>query len=230
MRSTLRRCRPWRWPRKMNLVVCPELPTASVVRRKRRPPPWTTLHLPTRPESTYKSGKTVQTTGATSQEQIANLLRRRDPGESHRVTLRIYHGWHKNREMMPIRRAFEALNLIEAVERKISKVSFAPRFQFGNELVCDSPANPLYSTYLGGGQSSGQKMVDTAISCDLLHILRLGIARIGVVVSDDDDYIPAVFTADAWNERAILLRRPSSDLSHVTDHDCSRLVAYWANQ
>jgi len=28
----------------MNLVVCPELPTASVVRRKRRPPPWTTLH------------------------------------------------------------------------------------------------------------------------------------------------------------------------------------------
>jgi hypothetical protein len=42
------------------------LPTASVVRRKRRPPPWTTLHLETRPESTYKSGKTVQTNGATS--------------------------------------------------------------------------------------------------------------------------------------------------------------------
>jgi hypothetical protein len=51
----------------------PELPTASVVRRKRRPPPWTTLHLPTRPESTYKSGKVVQISGATSGTDGPNL-------------------------------------------------------------------------------------------------------------------------------------------------------------
>jgi hypothetical protein len=58
----------------MNLVVRPELPTASVVRRKRRPPPWTTLHLPTRPESTYKSGKVVQTNGATSNFLLKEII------------------------------------------------------------------------------------------------------------------------------------------------------------
>jgi hypothetical protein len=58
----------------MQSLVRPELPTASVVRRKRRPPPWTTLHLATRPESTYKSGKVVQTNGATS--EIRQVLER----------------------------------------------------------------------------------------------------------------------------------------------------------
>ena len=69
----------------MNLVACPELPTASVVRRKRRPPPWTTLQLQTRPESTYKSGKVVQTNGATSLAGIVTALANDHPlTEKHR--------------------------------------------------------------------------------------------------------------------------------------------------
>ena len=44
----------------------PELPTASVVRRKRRLPLCTTLHRPNPPGIHLSFGKTLQTTGTTS--------------------------------------------------------------------------------------------------------------------------------------------------------------------
>ncbi len=71
-------------------------------------------------------------------------------------------------------------------------------------------------------------MVDTAICCDLLHLLHSKEAHLVVVVSDDDDFAPVVFTAAEWNQRAILLRPAGNGLTHVTDTECTDLVRFWS--
>ena len=60
-------CQPLRWPHKMTSLVRPELPTASVG-SSHAPTAAVDNSAPsaTRPQSTYKSGKAVQTSGATS--------------------------------------------------------------------------------------------------------------------------------------------------------------------
>lgn len=161
---------------------------------------------------------------------IARLLTRRDSTARYRVVTRVYHGWHEGRDVTPIRRLFESFATDPSFARRIATVSFLPGFQFGNELACDTARNPLYSTYRGGGQNKGQKMVDTAISCDLLHLLRFQAADIAVIVSDDDDFIPALFTAEAWNTTAILLREPGSNIDHVSSSSSNNIIAYWSDE
>jgi hypothetical protein len=163
------------------------------------------------------------------QQRIADVLSGTGSAK-HRVTLRIYHGWHAQRVPTSIRRDFEPLENDTSLARRFSNVSFTPGFQFGNELSCHDGSTPLYATYRGSGQDMGQKMVDSAIVCDLLHLLRIGHADCCIIVSDDDDYIPAILTAKAWAMSAILLRRRGNDIKHVTDVDCSRELAYWSNE
>lgn len=161
------------------------------------------------------------------QQQVTRALNATGAGERFRVTLRMYHGWHHERDAMPIRRDFEMFANDTQFARRFSNVSFNAGFQFGNELLCQTNGTPLFATFRGGGQSTGQKMVDTSIVCDLLHLIRYGYADTAVVVADDDDFIPALLTAKAWNGRAILLRKPESSVRHVTDVDCTKDVHYW---
>lgn len=161
------------------------------------------------------------------QRAITRALIRIDGLSTHRVTLRLYHGWHRVREPTTDRRIFEAHATDPLSARRFQNVSFRPGFYFGNELTCDTIRNPLYATYQGSGQEAGQKMVDTAIACDLLHVLRYGIANIAIVVSDDDDLLPALFTAEAWHLRAYLVRSAARGLGHVTSSSCSKLVVNW---
>jgi uncharacterized LabA/DUF88 family protein len=165
------------------------------------------------------------------QQEVAALLQRTTFGTvRYRVTLRLYHGWHRGREATPARRDFEALASDQSLARRFSSVSFTRGFQFGNELVCLTNSFPLYSTYRGGGQGAGQKMVDSAIVCDLLHLFHFKIADICIIVSDDDDYVPALLTAKAWSAKAMLLRKPASGVGHTTDIDCRGEIAYWSNE
>ena len=62
----------------MNIPVRPELPTAALrSSQATHAAVDNSAPLPTRPESTYKSGKAVQTTGATSDiEAIASYIER----------------------------------------------------------------------------------------------------------------------------------------------------------
>lgn len=161
------------------------------------------------------------------QQQISRALNVAGSGDRFRVTLRIYHGWHQEREAMPIRRDFEMFANDTISARRFSNISFNAGFQFGNELLCTPGSHPIYATYRGGGQASGQKMVDTSIVCDLLHLIRYGYADTAVVVADDDDFIPALLTVKAWSGRAILLRKPGRTVSLVTDVDCTNEVHYW---
>ena len=161
------------------------------------------------------------------QQQISRALNATGSGDRFRVTLRLYHGWHQEREAMPIRCDFEMFAADINFARRFSNISFNAGFQFGNELLCNNGASPIYSTYRGGGQANGQKMVDTSIVCDLLHLIRYGFADVAVVVADDDDFIPALLTAKAWSGHAILLRKPERPVSNVTDIDCTNDIHYW---
>jgi hypothetical protein len=161
------------------------------------------------------------------QQAIARALARIDSTSAHRVTLRLYHGWHRHREPTPDRRIFEKFAIDPTFARRFQRISFCRGFDFGNELTCDTIRNPLYATYQGTGQETGQKMVDTAIACDLLHLLRYGGANIAIIVSDDDDLLPALFTAEAWRLRAYLIRSAARGLEHVTASGCSDLVVTW---
>ena len=54
-------------------------------------------------------------------------------------------------------------------------------------------------------------MVDTALATDLLAWARLSPSEWAVVLAEDDDLVPPLFTAEAWIKphggRALLVRR-----------------------
>jgi hypothetical protein len=158
------------------------------------------------------------------QQALAGLLAHRHAADSYRCTIRIYNGWHIEHEPNPTRRLFETFSIDQSLARRIGRVAFRPGFQFGNELACGTAYNPLHGTH---NVNTGQKMVDTAISCDLLHLLAFGGADVAVIVSDDDDFVPALFTAHAWHRDAVMLKEPGSTFSHITPRDCSSLIHYW---
>lgn len=164
------------------------------------------------------------------QEQVARVLAAMSHGRRYRVITRIYHGWHRDRDPMPVRRDFEMYANDSSMARRFGNVVFGSGFQFGNELLCDDGANPLHSTFRGANQDKGQKMVDTAIVCDSLHLLRFGLADAAIIVADDDDYIPAMLTAQAWRAHMILLRKPGSVVTDVTDADCAANLSFWSEE
>lgn len=158
------------------------------------------------------------------QQQTAKLLSKLDATKRFRVTMRIYHGWHEGRNPMPIRRDFELFSRDEMLARTFSKVSFGAGFEFGNEPICLDSSIPFYSTK----RAHGQKMVDTAIVCDLLEVLRTDTAQVGIILSDDDDFIPAVVAAHSWKKQGYLLRRPGSRIKEATDYDENSIVRFWS--
>lgn len=162
------------------------------------------------------------------QQQVARLLTKVDSESRHRVSLRIYYGWHRERDPTPIRGEFERYRFDDNFARRISKVSFSAGFDFGNELCCYEDLMPLYDTYRGKGQDKGQKMVDTAIACDVLHLSRFHPDMTTVIISDDDDFLPAVITAKSWRAQALLIRVERRDLKVVTDDSLDECVYYWS--
>lgn len=54
-------------------------------------------------------------------------------------------------------------------------------------------------------------MVDTALTCDVLASARSNPADIRLILGEDDDLVPAAFTADNWSKerggRTIIVRR-----------------------
>jgi hypothetical protein len=66
-------------------------------------------------------------------------------------------------------------------------------------------------------------MVDTALISDLLHHSRFNRADLALVLGDDDDLLPGVFTAEAWGAKVRVLRVLRQDNPHLnTDSLISR--------
>lgn len=123
----------------------------------------------------------------------------------YRVHWRIYHGWYRGKTKTIDRKELETY-AVEARSRTVGSVSFGTDYGFSDTLVCNSLRNPLFDT-LRSDQTGmvKQKMVDTALICDLLQLARSRDSHLYIVVANDDDLLPGIFTAEAWKAKVVLL-------------------------
>jgi hypothetical protein len=146
---------------------------------------------------------------------IARYLEGIDKKGSFHVRWRIYHGWHRGKTKSPDRDQFETY-IQQSRSRRIGGVAFGSDFAFGNELACISKRRVLYDTLRTNERGEDcQKMVDTAIACDLLHVVRWKEADVHIVIGDDDDLLPAIFTADAWKAKVVMLTHREACNKHL---------------
>jgi len=128
-----------------------------------------------------------------------------------RVTWRIYHGWHEGERETPDRVNFGKF-LARYKPRNIMSISFGRDFQYGDELLCQSMRSPLRYTHRQrrndktGEIENYQKMIDTALTSDLLHAARAKMHEHIFVIGDDDDLLPGIFTAERWGANIDFLR------------------------
>ncbi|MBK9519112.1 MAG: hypothetical protein IPO09_17540 [Anaeromyxobacter sp.] len=129
--------------------------------------------------------------------------------------VRVYHGWHRGTTPTDDFRA-----LAVAVDRTrrlfgglhVSRVTLACQMLFGSESY-DSESSKLFGTVRRREDQDAdeQKMVDTALSADLLHWARRNLApsaqALIFVMAEDDDFYPPVALANHWGVKARLVRR-----------------------
>ena len=168
-------------------------------------------------------GADVHTLARRALAQTARLVQRAliDERARFRVAFRLYHGWHKGWQ------ATEHLKAtVHAVENEgvsalsSSRVSFAPTVQYGHTLLSALPERQHRSPRLHlpntlrertRGRPPTEKMVDTALAADLLAWARFQPKEWALVLAEDDDMIPPLYTAEAWVKpsggRTLLVRR-----------------------
>jgi uncharacterized LabA/DUF88 family protein len=161
------------------------------------------------------------------QEQCARLIGSFNGEARYQCRVRVYDGWHANREAMPDRLVFERLyqsGRAADFSRTIGRVSFPDVPEFGDRLVHDERYGTLYHTR----RPQGQKMVDTSIIADALALIVTNYADVVVIVSDDDDFVPALVTGEALEYHVCLLRAPGRTLEAITDFRSSLGVRFWS--
>lgn len=155
--------------------------------------------------------------------RIAKCLHAIDPNSRFRVAMRLYHGWHKGYEPMPNRKA-AALIVATADYATLSQrqnVVFSPQVEFGDKLTSalDRRLHPRLGVHLPNtvrnryGGDLEEKMVDTALSADVVATAYRDKDDWIMVVTEDDDLIPATYVAEAAFDgsgaRVVLLRQRS---------------------
>ena len=137
-----------------------------------------------------------------------------------RVSLRLYHGWHKGwQPTAGFKAAAQAVGDTDLAELSQDRVDFSPAVQFGHTLLTalrqrQHRPSRIHLPNTLRDQRTGQpteKMVDTALSADLLAWAHLSPSEWALVLAEDDDVVPPLFTAEALIKphggRALLLRK-----------------------
>ena len=150
------------------------------------------------------------------QDKIADLLTSDDNKSIFKVHWRMYHGWHQGKTKTPDRLVFEKFAM-QFNSRRIKRVSFGCDFEFGDLLKCHSRRAQLYDTLRVDSETKQyrQKMVDTALACDLLHMVRTQDSSRYYIVGGDDDLVPIVITAESWKAKVCLLRLRKNENKHL---------------
>lgn len=141
------------------------------------------------------------------QDQIASYIGK--PDSTIRVGWRIYHGWHEGEQETQDKRIFDKF-ILSYRTRSIGRISFGNEFRYGDDLICESMRSPLRYT-LRKRQKDGvfefyQKMVDSSLTVDLLHVARSRTHDYVFIIGDDDDLLPGIFTAEKWGARVAFFR------------------------
>ena len=126
-----------------------------------------------------------------------------------RVNMRLYHGWTAGVTPTVNRKALTSLIEFQDPESLFpsprvlcpSPIELGDRLLDGrNERLVTNMSVHLPNTLRrqGGDDAPTEKMVDGAIAADLLSWARAEPASIALVLSSDDDIVPAVFVAESW--------------------------------
>lgn len=150
------------------------------------------------------------------QDEISSCLISGSGDAHYRVRWRVYHGWYAGKTKTEDRLSFERY-VRSARSRNVRRVSFGADFSYSEILCCNSHRSPIFDTLRADESTSipRQKMVDTALACDLLHLVRTRDSDVYVVVADDDDFVPALFTAESWKAKVVWLHKRPSLNSHL---------------
>lgn len=160
-----------------------------------------------------------------------------DARDKFKVRLRLYHGWHRGPAPTKNREALLALENDPNFElARFSRVSFEPQFEYGERLLAALPHRLTNSSHarfprihlpdtfrrpIKDGENWREKMVDTALACDILVHARQDPADWRVVLAEDDDLVPALFSAEAWSKerggRTLLIRNRGESRYLVLD-------------
>ena len=155
-------------------------------------------------EPRAKAGRTLKNVARI----VDKVLRSRAPVRF-RVAFRFYHGWHKGFEETESRKAMTGL-VAETDFTNLSRsrnVRFLEEVRYGDELLTALPQRArtrppvhLPDTWRQQEQDGSrvEKMVDTALVTDLLARACNDPHEWALVLSEDDDMVPPVFTAEAW--------------------------------
>ena len=140
-----------------------------------------------------------------------------------RVSFRLYHGWHKGWQPTDgFKAVSQAVGATDFTALSRDRVDFSPTVQYGHTLLEALPERqhrdrrpPIHLPNTLRDQEKGQppaeKMVDTALAADLLAWARRSPSEWALVLAEDDDVAPPLFTAKAWIKphggRVLLLRK-----------------------
>ena len=138
---------------------------------------------------------------------IGRALIRQSPAARFNVVFRLYHGWYKGWEPTENYRAITGLEFDFSASDRRARVAFSSEVEYGHALLAALPerrhVNPPIHLPNTWRQQSGdsprvEKMVDTALAADLLEWAREGRNGWAIVLSEDDDVVPPILTAEAW--------------------------------
>ena len=140
-----------------------------------------------------------------------------------RVSFRLYHGWLKGWQPTDgFKAMLQAVGATDFTALSHDRVDFSPTVQYGHTLIEALPERqhrdrrlPIHLPNTLRDQAKDQppaeKMVDTALAADLLAWARRSPSEWALVLAEDDDVAPPLFTAEAWIKphggRVLLLRK-----------------------
>lgn len=144
-------------------------------------------------------------------ERIARCLHKMDSEIRFRVQLRLYHGWHKGYEPTANRRAI--INVLASQNyadlSPVNNVIFDENVGYGDCLIFALPQRlherlgiHLPNTLRMQNGQLGEKMVDTAMATDVVLSAANEPNDWIMVVAEDDDLVPPLFTAEALLSRS----------------------------
>lgn len=137
------------------------------------------------------------------------------------VSMRLYHGWYGGLTETKNLSAIKTIIQDRLIPLRVGNTIFDWRQPFSHTLL-GADEHRLHSRLgvhlpdscrenLRGGQDRREKMVDTALVCDLLSSARSEPQEIKVIMAEDDDPIPGIFVAEKWMKpdggRLLLIRK-----------------------
>ena len=139
---------------------------------------------------------------------IGRALARKRPTERFEVEFRLYHGWYKGWEPTDNYLAIKTtVSETDFSQLSTSNVVFSSDVRYGHTLLSALPERrhtrppihlPNTLRQQDQDEEPAEKMVDTALVADLLSWARSDPGQWALILSEDDDVVPSVFTAEAW--------------------------------